>query len=69
MRFLADENLFEPIIEYLREQGHDVLSIRGRLSGIKDDEVYKIACQQNRIIITMDKDFSKIFRYHPNKLE
>ncbi len=65
MRFLADENLFESIVEYLKNQGHDVLCIRGSLSGIKDDEVYKIACEQNLIIITMDKDFSKIFRFHP----
>jgi len=65
MRFLADENLFEPIVEYLRELGHDVLNIRDNLSGIKDDEVYKIACEQNRIIITMDKYFSKIFRFYP----
>ncbi|MDI6713935.1 MAG: DUF5615 family PIN-like protein [Thermodesulfovibrio sp.] len=65
MRFLTDENLFEPIVEYLRDLGHDVLNIRDNLSGIKDDEVYKIACEQNRIIITMDKDFSKIFRFHP----
>ena len=28
MKIVADENLFEPIIDYLRKLGHDVLSIR-----------------------------------------
>jgi len=68
MKFLANENLFEPIIEYLKVLGHDVLSIReAGLSGITDDEVYKLACKDNRVIITMDKDFSRIFRFPPEK--
>jgi len=68
MKFLANENLFEPIIEYLKGLGHDVLSIReAGLSGITDDEVYKLACKDNRVIITMDKDFSRIFRFPPEK--
>lgn len=28
MKLFADENLFEPIVKYLRNLGHDVLSIR-----------------------------------------
>jgi len=68
MKFLANENLFEPIIEYLKVLGHDVLSIReAGLSGITDDEVYKLACKDNRVIITIDKDFSRIFRFPPEK--
>ena len=68
MRICADENLFEPIIDYLRSLGHDVLSIRDAgLSGISDDEVYQHACNENRVIITMDKDFSRMFRFQPDK--
>ncbi len=66
MKMLADENLFEPIIDYLESIGHDVASIRDSgLSGISDDEVYKRACKDKQVIITMDKDFSKIFRFPP----
>lgn len=66
MRLFADENLFEPIIAYLRSIGHDVLSIRDAgLSGISDDEVYKRACNENLVIITMDKDFARMFRFPP----
>ena len=68
MKLFANENLFEPIIDYLRSLGHDVLSIRDSgLSGISDDEVYQRACKEKRVIITMDKDFSRIFRFPPEK--
>lgn len=64
MNFIADENLFEPVINYLKTLGHSVFSIRDEnLSGISDDEIYQIACKEKRIIITMDKDFSKVVRY------
>lgn len=68
MKIFADENLYEPIIDYLRNNGHDVLSIRdAELSGIKDEKVFQIACKENRVIVTMDKDFSRIFRFPPEK--
>ena len=45
MKMFANENLFEPIIDYLKAIGNDVLSIRDSgLSGISDDEVYQRAC-------------------------
>ena len=68
MKIFANENLFEPIIDYLRSLGNDVLSIRDcGLSGISDDEVYEKACKENMAIITMDKDFTRIFRFPPEK--
>lgn len=68
MKIFANENLFEPIIDYLRSLGNDMLSIRDcGLSGISDDEVYEMACKENRIIITMDKDFTRIFRFPPQR--
>lgn len=66
MRLFADENLLQPIIEYLQNLGHDVLSIRDAgLCGMSDDAVYQQACRENRIIITMDKDFTRTFRFPP----
>ena len=67
MKLFANENLFEPIISYLRKTGHDVLSVREGFPGISDDEVYKRACKEKLVIITMDKDFSRIFRFPPEK--
>jgi len=68
MKFFANENLFEPIIDYLRDLGSDILSARDAgLSGISDNEVYQLACNEERVIITMDKDFSRMFRFPPEK--
>ena len=66
MKMFANENLFEPIIDHLRSIGHDVLSLReAGLSGISDDEVYQLACKEKYVIITMDKDFTRMFRFPP----
>ena len=66
MKMFANENLFDPVIDYLRSIGHDVLSLReAGLSGISDDEVFQLACKEKYVIITMDKDFSRIFRFPP----
>lgn len=68
MKMFANENLFEPIIDYLKSLDQDVLSIRDSgLSGISDEEVYRRACKEKRVIITMDKDFSRMFRFPPEK--
>lgn len=68
MKIFANENIFEPIIDYLKDLGNDVFSIRDSgLSGISDDEVYQRACKEKRVIITMDKDFSRMFRFPPEK--
>jgi len=67
MKFLADENLYEPVITYLREKGHEVLSVReSGLSGISDEQIYEHACSDQYCIITMDKDFSRLFRFPPH---
>ena len=66
MKIFTNENLFEPIIDYLKALRYDVVSIRdAELSGITDDKVYQMACDEKRIIITMDKDFTRMFRFPP----
>jgi len=66
MKLFANENLYEPLIDFLKSLGHDVSSIReAGLSGISDDKVYRMACKEGRMIITMDKDFARMFRFPP----
>jgi predicted nuclease of predicted toxin-antitoxin system len=68
VKIFANENLFEPIIDYLRSLGNEVLSIRDSgLSGISDDEVYAKARKENMVVIAMDKDFTRIFRFPPER--
>lgn len=66
MKILADENVFEPIIEYLRAKGHEVISVRcPELSGSSDDELYQKAVSEGLVIVTMDKDFLRMYRFPP----
>jgi predicted nuclease of predicted toxin-antitoxin system len=68
MNILANENVYEPIIEFLRAEGHTVTSVReGDLSGVADDEIYAAAIKDRLIIVTMDKDFSRIIRFPPER--
>jgi len=67
VKILANENLYEPMIDHLRGLGHDVVSCRSRaLSGSSDDIVYRKAVKEGRLIITMDKDFLRMQRFPPD---
>jgi len=63
MRFLVDECAGPGLAKWLREQGHDVVSVFDQAQGMTDDDVLNIALANERILITVDKDFGeKIFR-------
>lgn len=66
MLFLADANVFVPMIEGLRRLGHDVLDLKEEgLEKLSDLEVFQMAQKHRRILISMDKDFSSIVLYPP----
>jgi len=65
MNILANENVFEPIIEFLRAEGHNVISIRE--TSASDDEIYEKDIKDKLIILTMDRDFSRILRFPPEQ--
>ncbi|TES92287.1 MAG: hypothetical protein E3J87_05755 [Candidatus Cloacimonadota bacterium] len=68
MNIIANENVFEPIIEFLRSEGHNVISVRNSsLSGASDDKIYEMAVKDKLVILTMDKDFSRITRFPPDR--
>jgi len=60
MRLLADEDIPKPIVQSLREEGHDVLWARTELSGSTDTALLDFAEVDERIILTLDKDFWQI---------
>ncbi|HLJ58041.1 MAG TPA: DUF5615 family PIN-like protein [Chthonomonadaceae bacterium] len=63
MRFLVDECTGPAVAEWLRAEGHDVVSVYDDRRGIDDDAVLQIAISERRILITNDKDFGdKVFR-------
>jgi predicted nuclease of predicted toxin-antitoxin system len=63
MRFLVDECTGPAVAQWLREQGHDVVSVYEQARASEDDTVIQMASQEERILITNDKDFGeKVFR-------
>jgi predicted nuclease of predicted toxin-antitoxin system len=60
MLILANENLPRLAVESLRERGHDVLWARTDMAGTSDEEILRIAADENRLIVTLDKDFGAL---------
>jgi len=60
MRFLADENVSRRVIERLRGQGFDVVSIGETRSGATDRDVLETANAEGCILITEDRDFGEL---------
>lgn len=68
MRFLTDANIFIPMVKGIRNLGHDVFDIKEEnLEKLSDHDIFKLAQGQDRILISMDKDFSNIITYPPGE--
>ena len=60
-KFLTDENIPSGIVKLLKEQQYDVKDIKEeKLFGISDYEIFEMALDEKRSIITLDQDFLKL---------
>lgn len=63
MNFLADESVDQPIVERLRQDGHQVSYVAELGPGMPDDAVLNLANQETALLLTADKDFGEmVFR-------
>jgi predicted nuclease of predicted toxin-antitoxin system len=60
MKFLVDVGVGKKVENWLRGNGFDVLSVRDIDSCAKDSQILHWALDQQRMIITMDKDFGEL---------
>ena len=68
MKFLADECCNTGLVGSLREDGHDVLYILETKAGVSDDKVLLDAYNEERILLTEDKDFGElVYRFKKPK--
>jgi predicted nuclease of predicted toxin-antitoxin system len=66
VKLLFDENLSPAQVQLARELGHDAVSVlESGLSGRSDDVVRAYAISEGRALVTLDADFSNIFRFPP----
>ena len=59
-RLLANENFPSDAVAALQQAGHDIVWIRTSAPGSSDPSVLAKAQAENRILITVDKDFGEL---------
>lgn len=60
MRVLANENVPAALVERFRSAGHDVAWVRERSPGVVDPQVIECAILEQRVLLTIDKDFGEL---------
>ncbi len=66
MRIKLDENVDERLAVLLRDAGHDANTIREQgLHGTEDKALYEICKREDRLMVTLDLDYSNIIRFPP----
>jgi predicted nuclease of predicted toxin-antitoxin system len=60
MRLLANENFPADAVEALRSLGHDVAWVRIDAPRSLDSEVIQRAVREQRVLVTLDKDFGEL---------
>lgn len=68
MRLLVDECCDPRLVAALRQAGHDVRYVLESDSGATDEEVVALSVEQDRILITEDKDFGEVAIRHGKAL-
>jgi predicted nuclease of predicted toxin-antitoxin system len=67
VKLLLDENLSPVHARRLREAGHDAVAVvESGLGGAADSAIGDFARAQQRILVTLDADFSHILRFPPD---
>lgn len=61
MRFLLDQDVYAVTARFLVDVGHDVVLVgQIGLSQASDEEILKTAQEQNRILVTRDRDYGNL---------
>jgi predicted nuclease of predicted toxin-antitoxin system len=67
VRFKIDENLPSETADVFRDAGHDAESVLDeRLGGAPDPVIDETCRRENRVLVTLDLDFSDIRGYPPS---
>ncbi len=68
MQFKIDENLPIEIAELLTNAGHNAKTVNEQqLQGAKDPVLIDVCKSENRVLVTLDTDFSDIRAYPPQE--
>lgn len=66
MKVKLDENIGRRGIDILTRAGHDVRTVRDQeLQGSPDKIVFDVCVSEERVLITLDRDFCQTLRFPP----
>lgn len=60
MKLMLNENISGTVIKTLRQRGHDVISVKESMRGMSDKAILERAQNENRVVVTNDKDFGEL---------
>jgi predicted nuclease of predicted toxin-antitoxin system len=60
VKFVVDECTGPKVAKWLRQEGHDAISIFDDARGADDDRVLELAYNDSRVLVTSDKDFGEL---------
>ena len=60
MNLVANEGVDRPVVERLRQDGHDVVYVAELSPSITDEEVLQQANERRAVLLTADKDFGEL---------
>ena len=60
MNLVADEDVDSPVVERLRQDGHDVVYVAELSPSVPDEEVLQQANERRAVLLTSDKDFGEL---------
>jgi len=69
IRFLADESCDFAVVRSLRCAGYDVVAVTESFPSATDKEVLGVAVEEDRILITEDRDFGEWVFAHREKMK
>ena len=61
MKFLLDQDVYAVTARFLHDLGHDIVPVaRIGLSQAEDEEILRVAQEQDRVLVTRDRDFGNL---------
>jgi len=66
MRFKLEENLSRSVGGLFRGAGHEAVTVHDQgLRGAPDEEVFNVSAREDRVLVTLDRDFAQVLRFPP----
>lgn len=59
MKLLVDESSGKKLSDHLNSEGHDTVYVGSRMAGAEDSDVLAESTEEERVLVTNDKDFGK----------